>query len=200
MSPGGAGIPQGSTPGAVPELDSCATIPRSSQRSDLRGKAAILVVLNPGLRCGDVSRHIPHSSGEIREFQAPEGSARGRLFPLPRCLLGDGFAGFREAEPNLTPLSPPRSPPRWKQLQHPKKTTGERRERSPNPPDSPGDPKNFRNGPEGAAAGAALSWFGCCRRELGAVIYCGLAGKERSQFPGVLPGASWSRTIKIPLG
>lgn len=176
---------------ALPAPPSCATIPRGSQRSNLLEKPRFLFFLKSRTFPG-TSLTAPGEKSGNSELQG------GRL--LPRCLPGDGFAGFWEAEPNLTPLSPPQVSASMEAAPAPKKKLGERKERSPNPPESAGDPKNFRNGLEGGAAGAALSRFGCCRRELGAGIYWGLAGKERSQFPGALPGASWSRTIKIPLG
>lgn len=98
------------------------------------------------------------------------GSGQGRLFPAGSP--GDGFAGFWEAwaEPNLTPLSPPRSPPRWKQLQHPKNPRslpGERRERPPKPPTA-------LEHWEWARGSRSRSWFGL--------------GGAGSELPEELPG------------
>lgn len=46
------------------------------------GKTGIWGFLIPGLRCGDVYRHIPRGSREIREGEALEAAAEGGSSPL----------------------------------------------------------------------------------------------------------------------
>lgn len=204
MGPGGAGIPQGSIPGAVPELSReplpCSSPQpgsirgsRGAPRDQICGKSWDLGRLKSWAQ---VRGHFPAHPSRLRGnpgMPSSRGSGRGRLFP--RCFPGDGAAGFREAEPDLTPLSPPQVSASMEAAPAPQNPTGASPERGgndPQPPDSPGDPKNFRNGAEGGAAGAAWS-----RRNSGLAFI--IVGSQVRNDPGFLepfpepPGAASSR-------